>query len=234
MYAIEDGTRPIQLGGGYETLEEFIFQETDNFLWGYSRNLMQGQPHHIEIILEKNALRTIIESVAREYCIPVTTTRGYSSLSPRFDLVQRFKKSGKWTLILLMLTDFDPDGEQIAESFARSLRDDFGLLSIVPVKVALTLEDIENNNLPSDMDAKPSSPNYKKFISKYGVKAVELDAAPVNLLKDKLRQAIQSYLDIDEYYSQISLEKEDSVKIEANRQVLIDNIVSFDWSNDHE
>jgi 5S rRNA maturation endonuclease (ribonuclease M5) len=77
---------------------------------------MQGQPHHIEILLEKNALRSIIESVARNYCIPVTTTRGYSSLSPRFDLVQRFLRSGKSKLILLMLTDFDPDGEQIAQT----------------------------------------------------------------------------------------------------------------------
>lgn len=234
MYAIEDGTRPIKLGGGYETLEEFVFTETDNFLYGYSRNLMQGQPHHIEIILEKNALRSIIESVAQEYCIPLTTTRGYSSLSPRFDLVQRFKQSGKTALILLILTDFDPDGEQIAESFARSLRDDFGLLSIVPVKVALTVEDVKNYSLPSDMDAKPSSPNYKKFTSKYGIKAVELDAAPVSLLKEKLREAIRSYLDMDEYNSQISLEEDDAVKIEANRQVLIDSIVGFDWSNGHE
>jgi len=81
IYSIEDGTRPIRLGGGFETLEQFVIHETENFLAGYSRDLMQGQPHHIEIVLEKNALRSIIESVARDYCIPVTTTRGYASLS---------------------------------------------------------------------------------------------------------------------------------------------------------
>ena len=229
IYSIEDGTRPIRLGGGFETLEQFVIHETENFLAGYSRDLMQGQPHHIEIVLEKNALRSIIESVARDYCIPVTTTRGYASLSPRFDLAQRYLRSGKSKLILLMLTDFDPDGEQIAASFARSLRDDFDLKDIHPVKVGLTAEDVQNNALPSDMDAKPSSPNYKKFISKYGVKAVELDAAPVDLLKRNLREAIQSFLDIDEFNAQRNLEQDDAVKIEAHRQVVFNNIGSFDW-----
>jgi hypothetical protein len=232
MRAIEDGTRPIQLGGGFETLEQFVSQETENYLAGYSRDLMQGQPHHIEIILEKNALRSIIESVARKYCIPVTTTRGYSSLSPRFDLVQRFLRSGKPKLILLMLTDFDPDGEQIAESFARSLRDDFGLKNVHPVKVALTADDIKNHALPSDMDAKPSSPNYKKFIKKYGVKAVELDAAPVDLLKSSLESSIQSFLDMDEFKAQIDLEAKDAVKIEVHRQLLFSSISDFDWGDD--
>ena len=234
MYAIEDGTRPIRLGGGFETLEQFVLQDTQNFLAGYSRDLMQGQPNHLEIILEKNALRSIIESVAREFCIPVTTTRGYSSLSPRFDLVQRFLKSGKSSLILLMLTDFDPDGEQIAESFARSLRDDFDLNDIHPVKVALTAEDVKNNDLPSDMDAKPSSPNYKKFISKYGVKAVKLDAAPVALLKRSLKEAILSFLDMDEFDAQRNLEEEDAIKIEAHRQVVFSSINDFDWDDNND
>jgi hypothetical protein len=168
MQAIEDSTRPIQLGGGFETFEEFVAQETEGFLDGYSRNLMQGQSNHVEIMLEKNALRTVIESVAREYCIPVTTGRGFSSLSPRYDLSRRFRQSGKSRLVLLMLTDFDPDGEEIAASFARSLRDDFAIDSIHAVKVALTAEDVKNHDLPSDMDAKESSPNYEKFVEKYG------------------------------------------------------------------
>jgi hypothetical protein len=82
LQAIEDTTRPIQLGGGFSSFEEFVKQESEYFLTGYYRNLMQGQPHHVEIMLEKNALRSVIEKVARDYCIPVTTGRGFSSLSP--------------------------------------------------------------------------------------------------------------------------------------------------------
>jgi hypothetical protein len=209
MDSIEDTTRPIQPGGGFASPEQFVKQVTQNFLRGYSRDLQQGQPHHLEILLEKNALRSVIESVGREFCIPVTTGRGYASLGPRQDMAERFRMSGKKRLVLLMLTDFDPDGEQIASSFARSMRDDFGI-SVHPVKVALNQEDVLLNNLPSDMDAKPSSPHYKKFVAKYGTRAVELDAAPVKLLQDKLRDVINSYLDVDVFNTQIEEEAKDA------------------------
>jgi len=223
--AIEDSTRPIQLGGGFSSFEEFVGEQTEYFLTGYSRNLMQGQHCHIEIMLEKNAIRTVIEEVAREYCIPITTGRGYASLSPRYDLYQRYIQSGKSRLVLLMLTDFDPDGDEIAASFARSLRDDFGLKNIHPVKVALTAEDVNEYDLPSDMDAKLSSPNYKKFVAKYGsTKVVELDACPVELLQSKLREAINNVIDVDAYNAQIELEKKDAANIEAYRRVVFDAI----------
>lgn len=224
LQAIEDTTRPVQLGGGFSSFEEFVKQESEYFLTGYSRNLMQGQPHHIEIMLEKNALRSIIEKVARDYCIPVTTGRGFSSLSPRYDLFIRYKQSGKKELILLMLTDFDPDGEQIASSFARSMRDDFGLTDVHAIKVALTAQDVEIQGLPSDLDAKPSSPNYAKFIEKYGSKAVELDAAPVALLQEKLRSTIERAINVDEYNAQIDIEKEDAGNVEAYRRTVLQAI----------
>jgi hypothetical protein len=222
LQAIEDTTRPIQLGGGFFSFAEFIRQESEYFLTGYSRNLMQGQPHHIEIMLEKNALRTVIEKVARAYCIPVTTGRGFSSLSPRNDLYHRFKRSGKKKLILLMLTDFDPDGEVIASCFARSLRDDFGLTDIHGIKVALTSRDVESENFPSDLDAKSSSPNYVKFVEKYGSKTVELDAAPVEFLQGRLRESIENVIDVNEFNAQIGLEKEDAAYIMAYRKAMIE------------
>lgn len=225
MASIEDTTRPIQDGGGFSTFEQFVAQETERFLIGYSRDLMQGQKNHIEIMLEKNALRTVIETVASEYCIPCTTGRGFSSLSPRYDLALRFKQSGKLRLVLLMLTDFDPDGDEIAASFARSLRDDFNIRDIHAVKVALTVEDVRDYDLPSDMDAKISSPNYQKFLKKYGsTKVVELDAAPVKLLQSKLRQAIESVIDITEFNAQVEQEVQDSAHVEAHRQIVFEAI----------
>ena len=125
-----------------------------------------------------------------------------------------------------MLTDFDPDGEEIAASFGRSLRDDFGIEDIRPIKVALTADDVKLNDLPSDMDAKESSPNYEKFVQKHGTKVVELDAAPVKLLQNSLRAAIESVLDIAEFDAQVEFAKKDAVTIEAHRQVVFEAIRS--------
>lgn len=60
-----------------------------------------------------------------KFCIPYTIGRGYSSLPPRKAMHTRFKKSGKEKLILLILSDHDPEGWDIAETFAKSMRDDF-------------------------------------------------------------------------------------------------------------
>jgi hypothetical protein len=212
-------------GGGFDTVGQYITQETRNFLTGYHRNLQQGQPHHVEIILEKNALRNVIERVAQEYCIPITTTRGYASIPPRYEVFRRYNQSGKPKLILLCLTDFDPDGDEIAESFARSMRDDFNILNTQSFKVALRAEDVDKYDLPSDMDAKKTSVNYKKFFSRYGTnRAVELDAAPVELLQEKLREAIESVLDMDEFNAQIKQQELEALEILARRTVVFNAI----------
>ena len=92
------------------------------------------------------------------------------------------------------------------------------------MKVALNADDVTKYNLPSDMDAKPSSPNYEKFVERFGTKVVELDAIPVQLLQQKLRDAFEKYLDMDEFNAQLKLEQQDAVEIEAYRKVLMETI----------
>ena len=143
-------------------------------------------------------------------------------MPPRQEVYNRYIQSGKSKLIILCLTDFDPDGDQIAESFCRSMRDDFGITNIQSFKVALTREDVEKHDLPSDMEAKKTSPNYKKFFERYGSnRAVELDAAPAELLQEKLEGSIELVLDMDEFNAQIKIEEQDAVEIQARRTVVL-------------
>ncbi len=60
-------------------------------------------------------------------------------------MARGFRQSGKARLILHMCTDHDPDGEEVASSFARSMRDDFHIRAdrLHPVKVALIQEHVE-------------------------------------------------------------------------------------------
>lgn len=219
--AIEDETRPVRELATYANPADYIQEEAQNFLRHYARDLLRGQSNHIEILVEKNAIRKIVESVADEYCIPCTTGRGYSSLTPRWKMVQRFIQSGKKNLVLLILSDFDPDGEEIAASFPRSLRDDFGLSNIVAHKVGISGDDVQKYNLPADMEAKVTSPNYKKFVERYGTHVAELDAAPAELLQEKLRAAIESCLDMDLFQHELEQEKEDAAFLAATKKVVV-------------
>jgi len=222
--AIDDETRPIRVLATYQNPADYIEAETQDFLRHYARDLQRGQRNHIEILIEKNGLRKIIEEVADDYCIPCTTGKGYSSLPPREKMFKRFKASGKERLVLLILSDFDPDGEQIAASFSRSMRDDFRLTNIKCHKVAISGQDVIDYNLPSDLEAKQSSPNYKKFVERHGIHVAELDAAPVELLQEKLRTAIESCLDMEVFEAELEEEKKDAAFITATKKLLIQSI----------
>jgi len=219
--AIEDETRPVRVLATYQSPADYIKEETKDFLQYYARDLLRRQTNHIEILVEKNAIRKHVEVIADEYCISCTTGRGYSSLTPRWKMYKRFVNSHKDRLILLILSDFDPDGEEIAASFPRSLRDDFGLYNVTAHKVAISGDDVRDYNLPSDMEAKVTSPNYRKFVELHGIHVAELDAAPISLLQNKLRDAIESCLDMDLFRAEEAKEKEDAAFIEATRKIVL-------------
>jgi hypothetical protein len=215
---IADETRPVILGDNHSDTAPFIRRELDWFLKQYRRNLQQSQPCHIEVIGEKNTVLGVLRPITDEYCLPLTIIRGQSSSPPRYEIAQRFKASGKDRLILLIASDFDPDGEAICNAFARSLRDDFHVPATDAIKVALTAEQVMRFNLPPDLVAKPKSVNYKKFVSKYGTAVSELEALPPRVLQSELRAAIDSVLDHDAFNAEIEEEKQDSAGLENIRR----------------
>ena len=112
--AIEDVTRPVDLHGAFGNPAQFFRQEFKNFLTGYWRNRLQSQPNHIEIVAEKLTVRTILQRVAQEHTMPLTISRGMSSLPPKKAIEKRYILSGKDKLILLIVSDLDPAGDAIA------------------------------------------------------------------------------------------------------------------------
>jgi hypothetical protein len=195
--------------------------EVDGFLKNYWRDLQQSQPSHIEIIGEKNTIKGTVAPVAMEYCIPYTLGRGYCSLDPRYKMARRFWKSGKEQLIVLVLSDFDPEGEDIAHSFARSMRDDFGVEQTLALKVCLTHEQVLDRDLPVTFDIKKKSSRYKRFAAKYGDRAHELEALPVEERTRLLREAIDSVLNVGAFNREVDAEKEDAGRLaEVRRRAL--------------
>ena len=202
----------------------YLHQQIKNFATTYWRDLMQSQPNHIEIVGEKNTIASIIRPVAAQFCIPMTIGRGYCSLRPRYDIEQRFRESGKDKLVLLILSDFDPDGEEIAHSLARSLRDDFDIEDIEPIKVAITADQVEEFDLPPAMKAKTTSANYKRFADEHGDGVWELEALPPETLQNVLREAIDSVIDTEAFNHEIDQEKADAAKLDGVRRVMLDTL----------
>lgn len=221
MHAICDETRPVITWDCHREPSSFIAGELENFLLNYSRDLMQSQPNHIEIMCEKNTIAPLCERVAMRYRIPLTSGRGFCSTPPRNAMAERFKRSGKQKLIILMLSDHDPDGDTIAHSFARCVRDDFGIENIHPIKVALTYDQVRKYNLPPGAIAKPGSATRKEFVAKYGEYVFELEALPSATLEEILTEAIDSVLDMDAFNSELQQERKDVTWLAARRKIML-------------
>jgi len=220
--AIHDPTRPIVKWAVHRDPKTYFDQALPEFLGNYFRNLLQSQPHHIEVVGEKNTIEPIIRPVCSRYTVPFTIARGFCSLAPRHALVQRFVKSGKPRLVLIVLSDLDPDGDMIAESLARSLRDDFGIegdREVVPIRAALTRDQVERLSLPPACKAKQGSKNYPRFVERHGTDDVyELEAVAPTTLQEFLREAIEQVIDVDLFNAEVEAERSDAVFIENTRR----------------
>ncbi|MDQ3665402.1 MAG: ParB N-terminal domain-containing protein [Acidobacteriota bacterium] len=218
---IDDETRPVSITSCHQHAGLFLRKETDGLFKGYYRDLMQSQPNHIEIMYEKLTGYSFIKSVATQHCIPLTVGRGFSSLPPRHQIAERYRKSGKDKLIILAMSDLDPDGDEIAHCFARSMRDDFSIEHVELIKVALTMDQARERELPvSVLDkAKKSSPNYQKYVEGYGTDNVwELEALSPALQQKLLVSAIDSVIDVDAYNYEVGKEEEEAAFLDEKRQ----------------
>jgi hypothetical protein len=222
MEAIADATRPVTTWRTWPDVGAYLRDETKDLFRGFWRNLQQSQPNHIELLIEKNTMVPILRPVAERFCIPLTSARGFSSIPPRYGMAQRFRGTGKDKLVVLLVTDFDPDGMCIAESFGRSLRDDFGVSNVHPIRVALNAEHVAQFHLPPGGKAKAGSVNRKDFVSRYGDDVFELEALRPVDLQQVLTAAIEAVTDRAMLNREIDAEKADAATLTAWRQVALD------------
>jgi hypothetical protein len=217
---IADPTRPVTIWDVNHNVGAFIRSELDGFLKGYWRDLQQSQPAHIEMVVEKNTVEPIISKVAMQYCIPLTSGRGYCSLPPRRAMAERFRSSGKDRMVIVILSDFDPEGLSIALTLPQSLRDDFKIPEdqITAVRAALTVEQVREYDLPTNWDAKKSSPRYKKFAAQYGDAVYELEALPPEVLQELTVKAVESVMDRTALNVEIESEAADAAYLEGVRR----------------
>jgi hypothetical protein len=196
---IEDRIRKPREVSMWENMSEFV----EGVQQAYRSNVWATQETYIECWLEKDALSGIVEDVIEPYGITLNVGRGFDGWSSIYDASKRYEDIDKPTAILY-LGDFDPSGEDMV----RSLKQRLGELGSRPaiIKLALTNEDVIKYNLPSDIP-KASDTRSKAFIDKYGKRCVELDALPVETLREHIKTAIDSIMDLSELEKVLAQDK---------------------------
>jgi ParB/Sulfiredoxin domain len=232
--AIEDETRPVVIWDTHRNVRTFIDRELDNFLSGYWRDLLQSQPNHVELLVEKNTVANALRPIAEKYRITMTSGRGYSSLPPRKAMVDRFRASGEEKLVVLVVSDFDPEGQDIPNAFGLSLRDDFGIEAdkLVVIKAALTHQQTQELDLHEGQFAKEDSSRYQRFVDAYGDRCWELEAVPTDTLRDIVEGTIQRTVDMKAFHCEVEIERQEQDELDEHRQRVREALADIEWNDE--
>jgi hypothetical protein len=195
--AINDETRPTQKMEHDGSVAQYVGEKLDGLFGNYFSNVHADQPNHIELLIEKNTLFPLIfKHVAHKYRLPISSMRGYGSFPVSRDIASRFETGGKDSIVIIYISDLDPEGSDMPAAVKKYLMSDFGVDATV-VRAAVTREQVERFNLPPDIDVKLSSSRAAGFIAEYGNRCWELDSMPAEILISETASAVAKFLDID-------------------------------------
>lgn len=179
----------------------------------------EGQPHYVELWVEKQALAGVLEPLARQYHATLMVNKGYSSSSAMKGAADRMREAieaGREPVVLY-LGDHDPSGEDMVRDIRDRLTEFLGDAlddSIAVNKLALTMAQIQQYNPPPN-PAKMSDARARAYVAKYGRQSWELDALPPNVLQALVRNAFDTLIDKAALAKVIAEEKRQRARIEA-------------------
>ncbi len=159
----------------------------------YRRNYWLDQPEHVEVWCEKDALTGVIQPVCDRYGVTYVATRGFPSITLRYESARELLEIGKPATIFYF-GDHDASGQQISNNLEAELRHHGAEVTVE--RMALHPAQVRHWSLPT-RPGKASDSRHAAFTAQYGAASVELDALPPNVLTDLVGRAISSMIDTD-------------------------------------
>lgn len=178
----------------------------------YMTDSWSNQPHYLEVWVEKDALRGIVNKACSELDVSHFSCRGYTSQSEAWAASQRFQvemDKGKQCTIL-HLGDHDPSGIDMTRDIRDRLNNftqHFGLEKTIDVKrIALNMAQVEEYSLVPN-PAKVSDSRFAAYMEQYGDQSYELDALKPELLVQLITEGVEEYRDDKLWAEQTKIEK---------------------------
>lgn len=205
--AITDRTRNLESNSHWRNPADIIVSAAS----GYSIDKWAEQPYRIEVWIEKDALKGVIEGVCRELDVPFFSCRGYTSQSEMWAAAMRLKKharTGQQPLIL-HLGDHDPSGKDMTRDIFDRIKLFMGGTELK--RLALNMDQVEQYNPPPN-PAKITDSRATKYIEEFGDESWELDALEPTVIAALIRGAVESVRD-DELWNAAVEEEETDRKL---------------------
>jgi len=204
--AVQDATRPSLTWKTFDGVNAFVREQVEGFLRGYYVDRQTGQPHQVEVVLEKKTLLNVCEGVCARLHVPLTALGGYGGPSVWREIERRYRRAcdaagkasvGTRKLILVFLSDHDPEGFDLVDDAVRSLRDRHHL-PVEVVRAAITVDQVKTFGAHPN-PAKEGSSRLAEYVRRTGTKDTwECESIPPDELSRTLHEALISVMDVDQ------------------------------------
>jgi hypothetical protein len=162
----------------------------------YNLNPWVGRKDRVQIWIEKRGLAGVIREETHKYMVPLLASGGFSSMTLCNEAAELISHHDGHTYCYYF-GDFDPAGVKIDPAIEKRLGQRVSKKKFTFERISLTADDIEEYNLPTrparktDEDGNDKQDNFiDDFEEKHGDNAVELDALPPDVLREKVRKVI--------------------------------------------
>jgi hypothetical protein len=188
---IVDGSRVVDRGNLWNNPSQII-QAAVN---GYRRNYWQEQPLLIEVWSEKSTIQGVLAPVLDEFGVTFRVMKGFGSFTAvRQAAEDSLDIPADRHAIALYIGDRDPSGMYMSEIDLPSRLERYG--SLWQFKRIAVLES-DTYSLPSfEAESKAGDNRHDWYVSNYGEKCWELDAIDPNDLRQRVREQIETRLDL--------------------------------------
>jgi hypothetical protein len=205
---ITDRSRPEYKVSAFDDAAEYA----EVIKHAYRKDYWTTQPNHVEVWVEKDAIIGSIKEVTDDLGIMVRVGRGFLSTTRAHEIAQRFSSIHK-PITVFYLGDHDPSGQAIETDLYDRIQE-YGSGDFDLKRLAIFKRDIADYRLPP-LRIKQTDSNAATFAKKYGNKCVELDALPPDVLRERIREAVEDLIDLDVWNQAKSTEKVEFESIQS-------------------
>jgi len=197
--AIVDRTRFIRNPSAWDSPAHLVGACAD---W-YDVDRWKGQPFHVEVWVEKDALIGVIEAACDPWKCPYFSCRGYTSDSEIWSSAQRMKEihdEQDKRIVIFHLGDHDPSGVDMTRDIQERLCmfSELDEEQLDVRRIALTMKQVKAVNPPPN-PAKITDSRAKEYIKTYGAKSWELDALDPTYLSALIAKEMKKLIDAGEW-----------------------------------
>jgi hypothetical protein len=155
----------------------------------YRKDYWLTQPVNVQVWSEKATVGGILRPVTEALGVPFMAVHGFGSTTAVHDAAAASAGDPRPTVVLYT-GDHDPSGMMMSEVDLPERLARYGGNATIR-RIALISTDLPT--LPS-FKAKPSDPRFQWYRARYGELAWELDAMDPNLLRARVKAAIEEYI----------------------------------------